>query len=133
MSTTQGNRTLVWLVLAVAALANIAGYVWNLYQQFWWFDKVLHGYTIFAITLVLGLLVYGTVLSGAREHTLLLVLMVAAIGVAIGGLWEVAEWAYDQTAAGNVVQGKFDTITDIVVDTVGAIAAGVTVAAMVER
>ena len=133
MSTTQGNRILAWVLLAIAVVANIAGYVLNLYQQIAWFDKALHGYTIFAITLLLGLLVYGLALTGARDHTLLLILMVAAIGVAIGGLWEVAEWAYDQMAASNVIQGKFDTITDMIVDTVGAVAAGIGVAAMVDK
>ena len=133
MSTTQGNRTLVWILLAAAALANIAGYILNLYQQFWWFDEVLHAFTIFAITLLLGLRVYGMVLTGARSHGLLLILVIASIGLAIGGLWEVAEWAYDQMVASNVIKGKQDTIVDLIVDTVGAVAAGIVVASMVDK
>jgi hypothetical protein len=42
------NRAIVWTVVAIAILANIAGVVWHLYQQFWWFDDVLHVYSIFA-------------------------------------------------------------------------------------
>lgn len=133
MSTTQGNRALVWFLLGAAALANIAGYVGNLYRQFWWFDEALHGFTMFAVTLLLGLLVYGTVLTGARDHSLVLILVVASIGVALGGLWEVAEWAYDQMAAANAIKGKQDTIIDLIVDTVGAVAAGIMVTAMVDK
>ncbi len=104
MSTTLGNRALVWFLLTAAALTNIAGYVWNLYRQFWWFDEVLHGFTIFALTLLLGLLVHGVVLLGARNHGLVLILVVASIGVVIGGLWEMAEWAYEQMVAPNVIK-----------------------------
>src|SRR5690242_6035086 len=45
---------LVNLAVVVSALLNGAGYVWNLYQRFWWFDRIIHGYTLFAITLPLG-------------------------------------------------------------------------------
>ncbi len=124
MNTSQGNRGIVWIIIWVAVLANIAGYVFNLYEQFWWFDDVLHGYTIFAITLLLGLLAYGVVLIGHDNHPLLLVLMIASIGLAIGGLWEVAEWAYDQTTAANSILGKTDTIIDLIMDSVGALVAG---------
>ena len=115
---------LVNLAVAVAALLNAAGYVWDLYQQFWWFDKVVHGYTLFAITLPLGLIAYRSVLSGFRGHHILFVVALASFGLAIGAVWELAEWAYDMYAAGNAIKGKFDTMVDLIVDTVGAFAAG---------
>jgi hypothetical protein len=124
MQTTTGNGMIVWALLAIALAVNIAGYVWNLYQQFWWFDEVLHGYTIFAITLALGVWLYGTVFTGYHSHALLLVLAIASTGIAIGALWEIAEWAYDQMVQGNVILGKRDTIIDLVVDSIGALAAG---------
>ena len=133
MSTSQGSRAVVWLIIGIAVLANIAGYMFNLYNQFWWFDEVLHGYTIFAITLLLGLLAYGVVLTGHNNHQLLLVLMIASIGLAIGGLWEVAEWAYDLTTATNSILGKTDTMIDLITDSVGAVGAGLLSLGMLKK
>ncbi len=45
-------------------------------------------------------------------------------GIACGALWEVAEWAFDQFAPGNVIKGKYDSILDIIMDTGGALVAG---------
>ncbi len=133
MATTIGNRIIAWWLLAIAVLANIAGYVFNLYRQFVWFDEVVHAYTIFAITLVLALFLYGAALTGAGDHTLLLVLVIASVGLALGALWEVAEWAYDQVVSGNAIKGKTDTIIDMIVDTLGALVAGWLASWMVRR
>ena len=63
---------------------DIAGYSLNWYQEFWWFDKVLHAYTTFAVTLPLALLLYGAVLAGMRDHRFILVLTtIANLGVAL--------------------------------------------------
>ncbi len=94
---------------------------------------MVHAYTIFAITLVLGLFLYGAALIRAGDHTLLLVLVIASVGLAIGALWEVAEWAYDQVVSGNAIRGKTDTIIDLVMDTIGALAAGGLAVRMVGR
>lgn len=124
-NTTLSNQAVVGLIVVEALLANIAGYSFNLYDRWGWFDKVLHAYTLFAITLVVGLWTYGRVLMGNHPHTLLLVLVITSIGAGIGAWWEVAEWAFDYVVAGDVIQGKWDTITDLIVDTLGAVAAGV--------
>ncbi len=133
MSTSPGSRAVAWIIIGIAVLANIAGYMFNLYDQFWWFDEVLHSYTIFAVTLLLGLLAYGVVLTGHDNHHLLLVLMIASIGLAIGGLWEVAEWAYDQATAPNSILGKTDTIIDLIMDSVGAVGAGLLSLGMLKK
>lgn len=46
------------------------------------------------------------------------------LGLAIGAVWEVAEWGFDQVAPGDVTKGKHDTILDLVMDTLGALLAG---------
>ncbi len=40
--------------------------------------------------------------------------------------------AYDQMVPGNAILGKKDTIIDLIMDTIGAVAAGVVRATMVE-
>ncbi len=132
MQTSAVNRAIVWGLLAVAAVANIAGYALDLYRRLWWFDEVLHGATIAAITLALGLALYGKVLLGARDSPLLLVAVIVAIGLAIGALWEVAEWGFDQAVSGDVIKGKRDTMLDLVMDGLGALAAGVAALVMVD-
>jgi hypothetical protein len=68
---------------------------------------------------------YGTVLTGAREHGVLVVLVIAAIGLALGGVWEIAEWFYDHfIAKPEVILPKTDTIIDMILDTAGALVAG---------
>lgn len=121
---TAGARAIAWSLLVIAVVANIAGYAFDLYARWGWFDKVLHPYTIGAITLALALVLYGRVLTGAPERRLLLILVMAAIGLSIGALWEVAEWGFDRFAPGNAIKGKDDTITDLIVDTLGALLAG---------
>ncbi len=131
MHTTTANRAVAWGLLAIAVLANIAGYLWNLYDRFWWFDEVVHGYTSFALTLALGLVLYGAVLTGVHRHRLPLILAIAGLGLAVGALWEVAEWAYDQVVPADAILGKRDTIIDLIMDTIGAVAAGVVASWMV--
>jgi hypothetical protein len=125
MHTSPRNRTLVWGLLAAAALVNVAGYLWDLYDRFGWFDEAVHLYTTFALTLPLALLLYNVVLMGAQTHKVIFVLTVASLGVAIGVLWEIAEWAYDQMVPENAILGKLDTIIDLIMDILGGVAAGI--------
>ena len=124
MHTSRRNSATVWGIVVIAILVNIAGYLWDLYQQFWWFDEVLHAYTTFALTLPLALLLYGVVLSGAKDRPILFILTVACLGVTIGAIWEIAEWAYDQMVPENAILGKTDTVIDLIMDLAGALAAG---------
>lgn len=125
------EKRTAWILLLIAALANAAGYAFGLWDRPRWFDEAVHGFTTLALTLVLALYLYGRVYTGARTHAVLLTFVIASLGVGIGALWEIAEWAYDQWAAGNVILGKWDTITDLAYDTLGALVAGAMATAMV--
>lgn len=124
MRTNATNRAIVWGLLALALVGNIAGYAFDLYQRFGWFDKAIHTYTLFALTLLLALLLYGRALTGLVEHKILLILVIGGLGLALGTIWEFAEWGYDQVIPSDVIKGKRDTITDLIVDAVGALIAG---------
>lgn len=125
MHTSSQNRVIVWGFITIAVIANIAGYLWNLYQQIRWFDEVLHAFTSFALTLLLALLLYEMVLSGAQTRPILYVFTVASLGIAVGVLWEIAEWAYEQIMPGNNILGKTDTMIDLIMDILGAVVAGI--------
>lgn len=122
MQATSRGRAIAWAFLVLLGLTNIAGYAFDLYQRFWWFDRVLHAATIFAVTLWLALFVFGRAFQAS--HAVLVALLIVSVGLAIGAVWEVAEWGFDRVASGNVIKGKNDTVLDIVMDTFGATIAG---------
>ena len=124
MEATPEGRAAAWFLAAALGVANAAGYVLDLYARFWWFDRILHACTIFAATVWLALFVFRRVLRGGPGHDALLVLLMASVGLAVGALWELAEWGFDRIAPGDVIKGKHDTIIDIVMDAIGALAAG---------
>lgn len=114
------QKRTAWLLVGLAAAANAAGYLMDLWERFGWYDDVVHFYATFALTLVLALYLYGPVLTGARRSTLPLVLVIASVGLAIGALWELAEWMYDWYVPGDVILGKPDTMGDLALDAAGA-------------
>ena len=131
MQTSTKNQVIVWALVALAVVGDVAIFVFrNLLP---WYDGILHGYATFAYTLLFGLFAYGAVFRGAREHRLLLVLAIASVGLALGALWEIAEWAYDRIVRPNVILGKFDTIVDLIMDALGALAAGVVCLKMLKK
>jgi hypothetical protein len=127
------NRALAVSLLAVALLSSLASSLLNLYEKFWWLDEALHSYFTFSLTLVLALYAYGKVLTGRHEYRILLVLSIAGLGLACGTVWEIAEWGYDQTVSSEAIYGTTnpitdlsDTVTDMIMNLAGSLAAGIT-------
>lgn len=133
MRISKSERAVIWSLFVFAIIVNIAGYVWDLYDRFWWFDEALHLYTSFALTLALALRLYSRGLAAVRDAKLVLALTVASVGIAVGTLWEVGEWGYDQFVPTDVILGKTDTIVDLMLDTAGAAAAALVILGMVKR
>jgi hypothetical protein len=106
-------------LFVIAALINAGGWVWGWFYAPGPYDEIVHGYTTFSITLALSFLVYSPMLNVFRHHRVLFVLSVASFGIAIGALWEVFEWVT------RVINDLDDTITDLIMDTIGATAAAV--------
>jgi hypothetical protein len=120
MPVTSGSRAIVWTVIVIAVVVNAAGYALNWYQEFWWFDKVLHAYTTFAVTLPLALLLYGAVLAGLRGHRFVLVLTIVNLGVALGALWEIAEFGVAGLGEPDI-ESRVDTVMDLIMDLAGGV------------
>lgn len=133
MQATRAGRVTAWALLALALAANWAGYALDLYARFPWFDRVLHAGTILALTLWMAVLVFGRALKGEPRHRVLTVILLTSLGIAAGALWEVAEWAFDRVAPGDVIKGKHDTILDIVMDTAGALSAALLARALLRH
>jgi hypothetical protein len=91
LNATPAARWIAWGLAAVLTLANVAGYVFDLYARIWWFDRLLHAATLLALTFWSAVFVLRRVLAGAGRSRLLLAFVIAAVGVALGAWWEVAE------------------------------------------
>lgn len=111
------------LLFVLAALVNAGGWAFDLYNQPGPYDEIAHAFTIFSLTLALGFLVFGSVISSLHPHRMLFVVIIASLGIAVGALWEVVEWLSDIVLPQQIISGLDDTITDIILDSLGAIAA----------
>ncbi|XHX78839.1 MAG: hypothetical protein RBJ76_02580 [Stenomitos frigidus ULC029] len=112
--------TLFDFLFVLAALLNAGGWVWGWFYTPGLYDELVHGFTMFAITLALSFLVYGPMLPIFRQHTLLYLVTITSFGVAIGALWEIAEWLAGKILATAVIGSVDDTVTDMIMDTLGS-------------
>lgn len=112
--------TLFDMLFVLAALLNAGGWVWDLFYQPGLYDEITHAFTIFAITLALSFLAYGSLLTSFRHHKWLYVLTIASFGIAIGAVWEVTEWSAGKIFPSEVIGSLNDTIIDLVMDLLGA-------------
>ena len=115
--------TLFDLIFVIAALINAGGWAWDLYNKPGPYDEIAHFYTIFAITLATGYMLFDELMTTFYKHKLLFIITIASLGIALGALWEVVEWGADFFTPKQIVSGLFDTITDIILDSMGALLA----------
>jgi hypothetical protein len=111
------------LIFMIAALINAGGWAWDLYNKPGPYDEIAHFFTIFAITLAFGFLLYRELMESFYERRWLFVLTIASLGIALGTLWEIIEWLADFVVAKQIVSGLFDTETDLILDGAGALLA----------
>jgi hypothetical protein len=110
---------------AVAAIVVLLSRTTGWFSRFGWFDEALHAYTSFAVTLVVAAYARGHVFQGMSRYLVWQLSLIAAAGLALGTLWEVAEWVHDRTFAGELIKAKYDTVKDLTADTCGALAGAV--------
>lgn len=132
-------RTLIQIIrryplLAAAAAALTLSQVpawFNLYHEVSPYDKLVH----FVFSAVGAQLVYVT-LAGygllghrgtelARLPLVQIMLMVLLVGTTIGVWWEFVEFSSDRLLGTHAQKGNFDTMTDLLADTAGAVTGGV--------
>ena len=59
-------------------------------------------------------------LAGAHHYTGIGIVSFA-LGVALGGLWEIVEWGSDNTLGSSLQLGNDDTIGDLIADSLGSL------------
>lgn len=112
------------VVFALAALAGALGYAFDLFGEIVPYDELTHAFTTFSVSLAFYFLFYGGAVPERRAVAL--GSSVFTLGVTVGAYWEIFEWFF---------VGKYtmaDTISDLLVDSAGALAAAL-VALMLRR
>lgn len=112
--------TLFDFLFVLAALLNAGGWVWGWFYAPGLYDELVHGFTIFSTTLALSFLVYGPMLPIFRQHKLLYLVAITSFGIAMGALWEIAEWLAGEILVADVIGNVDDTVTDMIMDTIGS-------------
>ena len=103
------------VVFALAALAGALGYAFDLFGEIVPYDELTHAFTTFSVSLAFYFLFYGGAVPERRAVAL--GSSVFTLGVTVGAYWEIFEWFF---------VGKYtmaDTISDLLVDSAGALAA----------
>ncbi len=101
-------------------LGEVHGY----YEQFWWWDTLLHlgsgvalGFIGFAIMLLLDKS------SKIQAQPITLAFFAFCFAMTAGAVWEIFEFAMDQLFGLNMQKGLTDTMADLIADAIGALAA----------
>ncbi len=115
------------LSLTLAMALQGFGEVWGLYDRFVRFDDLVH----VTLPLLTSPVVYIAlarldVVPDPRDetharHYVGIAVVTAALGIAIGGLWEIWEWRSDAWFGTQLSESNDDTNGDLVRDTIGAL------------
>ena len=134
-----GAGALAWLVrplqlpraydaaFIIALTLQAAGEAFGAYDAIPWFDNVAHFSLPFflAPTLYIALARADVVPDPKDEttarHYVGIFVVSFALGVALGGVWEIWEWVSDHSFGSSLRLGLDDTVADLVADTAGSL------------
>ncbi len=98
------------------------GEVLDFYNRFWWWDIVMHGGSAIGFGLI-GFVAVFMMFQGDRYAAphWAIAFFAFAFALSIGTLWEIFEFAMDQSFGTNMQKsGLMDTMIDLIVNTLGA-------------
>ncbi len=104
------------------------GEIKDFYERFWWWDVLLHTGSALAFGLT-GFILIFMLFEGDRfaAPPLAISFLSFCVAMAIGGIWEIFEFAMDQLFGMNMQKsGLIDTMWDLIVDAIGALIAAIT-------
>jgi len=105
----------------------ILGEASNYYIRFWWFDEMLHISSGILIGLVGFVIIYFFLYTNRVEaNPLMVVVFSVSFSLAAGAIWEIFEFLMDLSFGFNMQKtGLVDTMTDLMVDFLGAFVVGI--------
>lgn len=103
------------------------GEVNRFYYDVWWWDIALHSTSAFAFGLIgLIILMFNLSRQALTAKPFVLSLFAFAFALMIGALWEIFEFSGDQLFGLDMQKdGLMDTMTDLIIDAIGALAAAI--------
>ena len=110
------------VLFAMAALAGALGFVFGLFDEIVPYDELTHAFTTFSVSLTFYFLFYKGAVPEGRAFAL--GTSVFTLGVTVGAYWEIFEWFF----VGHYPMS--DTISDLLVDSAGALAAALVALAL---
>ena len=110
------------VLFALAALAGAVGFAFGLFDEIVPYDEITHAFTTFCVSLSFYFLFYGGAVPERRA--IALGSSVFTLGVTVGVYWEIFEWFF----VGHYPMA--DTISDLLVDSAGALAAALVALAL---
>jgi hypothetical protein len=118
------------LAVIVAMVFTMVGEALGLYDSILWYDRLVHVVVplLWAQVLYIGL-ARLEVLPDLRDetstrHHVGIFVVTAALGIAVGGVWEVFEYTSDAAFGSNLSESNGDTVGDLIADTAGSLAGG---------
>lgn len=121
-------RSIVAAIVVFIFATLFLGEVMDFYIRLWWWDIALHGMSALGLGFA-GFLLVFILFEGDRyaAPAWAIGLLAFCFAVTIGVIWEVFEFAMDQTFGLNMQKsGLADTMGDLIVDIIGAGVAGLT-------
>jgi hypothetical protein len=115
------------LCLVVALTLQAWGEALGLYDSISWFDNVVHfSLPFFGAPTLYIVLARLDVVPDPKDDTQLrhyvgIAIVSFALGVALGALWEIAEWVSDNALGSSLQIDNDDTVGDLIADSLGAL------------
>jgi hypothetical protein len=115
------------LALVLALTLQAWGEALGLYDSITWFDNVVHfSLPFFGAPTLYIVLARVDVVPDPKDETHLrhyvgIAIITFALGVALGGLWEIVEWTSDNTLGSSLQIDNDDTVGDLMADSLGAL------------
>jgi hypothetical protein len=115
------------LCLVLALTLQSWGEALHLYDSIVWFDNVVHfSLPFFAAPTLYIVLARLDVVPDPRDettgrHYAGIAIVAFALGVALGGLWEIVEWTSDNVLGSRLQIDNDDTVGDLIADTLGSL------------
>ena len=110
------------LITLMIFLNTFFGDLLKFYDNFWIWDKILHIYGSAVISMLAFMIVYTLHYTKKIRLTLPLVgLFTIIFAMAVGGFWEIGEFAVDKLFLKDTQNGLDNTMWDIINDFIGGI------------
>ncbi len=118
--------TLPWVLdfmITITLFVHIAGGVLSLYRTFPLYDKIAHFISAVFISFLAFIVIYilDEYWEGLHMDKYAMAFFVIVATMAMGVVWEFNEWVTDLVFGTNSQWGLQDTMTDLLVDTIGGI------------